>query len=166
MYSVMVLALTLVGGGQEELGWRGFALPALQERYDALIASVVIGIVWAVWHLPAFAFSIPGYTGSFALYTLLVVGISIVLTWLYNSSGGSVLLAMLLHGGINAAPSLGTLFVGDPASLAVSPYLILVPAVWVIALTVLVRHGRDTLSTDPVVERDNREPQNNVALLN
>lgn len=146
MYPVMVLLTSLLGGGQEEIGWRGFALPALQERSDALTASVLIGLVWAVWHLPAFAFEIPGYTSSFALYTLLVVGISVVLTWLYNSTDGSILLAVLFHGGVNAAPSIGTVFVGDISTVDVSPYLVLVPAVWIVALLLLLRYGRDTLS--------------------
>ncbi|OYR51725.1 CPBP family intramembrane glutamic endopeptidase [Halorubrum sp. Ea8] len=146
MYPVTVLITSLLGGGQEEFGWRGFAVPALQDRFDALTTSVIVGLVWAVWHLPAFAFEIPGYTSSFALYTLLVVGISIILTWLYNSTDGSVLLAMLFHGGVNAAPGIGTAFVGDLSLIDVSPYLVLVPAVWVVALLLLFRYGRDTLS--------------------
>jgi membrane protease YdiL (CAAX protease family) len=149
MYPVMVLVTSVLAGGQEEFGWRGFALPALQDRYDALTTSVIIGIVWAVWHLPAFAFGIPGYTSSFPLYTLLVVGLSIILTWLYNSTNGSILLAMLFHGGVNAAPGLGTVVVGDISTVDVSPYLILVPAVWTVALLLVVRYGRDTLSADP-----------------
>jgi membrane protease YdiL (CAAX protease family) len=149
MYPVIVAITALLGGGQEEFGWRGFALPALQERYDALTATVLIGLAWAIWHLPAFAFEIPGYTSSFVLYALLVVGISVVLTWLYNSTGGSILLAMLFHGGVNAAPSIGTVFVGDISTVGVSPYLILVPAVWIVTLLLLLRYGRDSLSAGP-----------------
>lgn len=159
MYPVTVLLTSLLGGGQEEFGWRGFALPALQERYDALTSSVLIGLVWAGWHLPAFAFEIPGYTDSVALYTLLVVGISIVLTWLYNSTDGSILLAGLFHGGVNAAPSIGTVFVGDISTVDVSPYLVLVPAVWMVALLLLLRYGRDTLSAGPSMTRSMRDSQ-------
>lgn len=151
LYPFMLLFLTLLGGGQEELGWRGFALPVLQNRFDALTASITIGLVWATWHLPAFVFEIPGYTGSFALYALLVIGISIILTWLYNSTDGSVLLAMLLHGGINAGPSLGVAFVGEVSTGSVSPYAILVPTVWLVALTLLVRYGRETLSAGAAI---------------
>lgn len=147
MYLGMVLVLSVLGGGQEELGWRGFALPALQDRYDALTASIIIGLIWAVWHLPAFVFGIPGYTTSFPLYTLLVVGLSIILTWLYHSTDGSVLLAMLFHGSINAAPSLGMSFVGDLPLRTMSPYVILVPAVWIVALLLVVRYGQSTLSS-------------------
>ena len=157
MYPVMLLFLTLVGGGQEELGWRGFALPVLQDRFNALTASIAIGVVWATWHLPAFVFEIPGYTGSFALYALLVIGISIILTWLYNSTDGSILLAMLLHGGINAGPSLGVAFVGGLSAGSISPYAILVPTVWIVALTLLVRYGRETLSASSAIASDAEE---------
>lgn len=156
---VMLLFLTLLGGGQEEFGWRGFALPALQDRFTILAASITIGLVWAVWHLPAFIFEIPGYTGSFALYALLVIGISIIFTWLYNSLDGSALLAMLLHGGINAAPSLGVTFVGELSTGSVSPYVILVPPVWVVALALLVRYGRATLSAGSAITNNAQETE-------
>lgn len=148
LYPVMVLLITLVGGGQEEFGWRGYALPVLQDRWNALAASVAIGVVWAVWHLPAFLSDVPGYTGSFAGYALLVVGLSVVFTWLYNNTGGSVLLAMLFHGGINAASGFGALFVGDPSLVSVSPYAVLAPAVWVGAGVLVVRYGSETLASE------------------
>jgi membrane protease YdiL (CAAX protease family) len=159
MYPVMVLITSLLGGGQEEFGWRGFAVPALQDRYDALTTSVIIGLCWAGWHLPAFAFEIPGYTTSFALYTVLVVGMSIIFTWLYNSTDGSILLAMLFHGGVNAAPGIGTAFVGGISTVAVSPYLVLVPAVWVVAFLLVLRYGRDTLSAGPSMRSAIRNSQ-------
>jgi membrane protease YdiL (CAAX protease family) len=155
-YPLSVLALAVLGGGQEELGWRGYALPVLQERFDALGASVLVGGVWSVWHLPAFYFGVPGYTGPFLHYALLVVGVSVILTWLYNETGGSVLLAMLLHGGINAAPGLGVVFVGGPSTLGVSPTALLVPIVWAVALALVVRYGRETLSAGPAVTSDAR----------
>jgi membrane protease YdiL (CAAX protease family) len=154
VYPLSVVAIALAGGGQEEFGWRGYALPALQDRWSALTASVAIGVVWAVWHLPAFVFAVPGYTGSFGLYTLLVVGVSIVFTWLYNNTDGSILLAMLLHGGVNAASGLGALFVEDPSTVAVSPYVILVPAVWAVAAALLARYGHETLSDAAAVTTD------------
>jgi membrane protease YdiL (CAAX protease family) len=149
MYPVLVVVLSVLGGGQEEFGWRGFALPRLQNRYGALTASVIIGVVWAGWHVPAFVFEIPGYTGSFALYTLLVVGVSIILTWLYNRTDGNVLLAMLFHGGINAAPSVGVAFVSESSTAAVSPYPILVTAVWLVALVLVFRYGHESFGTSP-----------------
>lgn len=97
----------VLGGGQEELGWRGFALPRLQRIYGPMAASLVIGVVWAVWHLPLFAME--GTSQSqvpFLAYAPAVVAMSVVFTWLYNESAGCILPAMLLHAGINSTGSL------------------------------------------------------------
>ncbi len=82
----------------EEVGWRGYALPGLAERFGLGRASLVLGAIWACWHLPFFF--IPGVdkTGqSFPLYFAGVVALSVVLAWLYWRSGGSLLLTMFMH---------------------------------------------------------------------
>jgi uncharacterized protein len=109
-YLPVLVVLSIVGGGlNEEPGWRGFALPQLQERLSAMRATVILGIAWAVWHLPSFAF--PEVRNGLALgqFGLLVAGALVevvawafVFTWLYNHTT-STLLCILLHGGINAA---------------------------------------------------------------
>jgi len=105
-YPLAVVALALVGGGQEEIGWRGYALPTLQATYGPLAASAVLGVVWAVWHAPLFLLgNAPSASGAFGLYLPLVVAFSVVFTWAFNRTGGSVPLLMLLHGGVNAAGS-------------------------------------------------------------
>lgn len=92
------LLVTFVAGGLEEFGWRGFAQPRLQEEYSAMLAGVGIGIVWSVWHLPLFVlFDFPWYD-RFLPYLLWTVAWSLVLTWMYNGSGGSVLIVMFAHG--------------------------------------------------------------------
>lgn len=147
-----VFAFTLLfalvgGGGQEEFGWRGFLLPRLQATYSALTASLLVGLVWAVWHLPLFLMDAPrNETGSFLLYAALVLGLSIIMTWCYNGTGGSVLLAMLLHAGFNAS---GTLLPVTTDVVAQWPLAIdvgMVAGVWVVALAVVVRGGTQTLS--------------------
>lgn len=171
LYPIMVLILSLVGGGQEEFGWRGVALPALQARFDALSASVIIGVIWAVWHLPLFVFDAPGYTNqSFVLYSVLVVGFAIVFTWLYNSTDGSILLAILLHGGINAASGLGGAFVTDPSGLEIPVLAAYAVPVWIVAGALVLHHGSDTLSAHPArsnplpegTETDNPDSATNV----
>lgn len=105
-YPVLVVALALVGGGQEEVGWRGYALPKLQATHGPLLASLAVGVAWAVWHAPLFVLGgAPSASGSFPLYLGTVLAFSVVFTWLFNRSGGSVPLAMLLHGGVNAGGS-------------------------------------------------------------
>ena len=88
----------------EETGWRGFALPRLQQRHSALNATLRLTIGWAVWHLPAF-FYLPSYAAiGLAAIPGFFIGIgagAIVLTWLYNSSGGRMLPAILWHASFN-----------------------------------------------------------------
>lgn len=149
-----LLVLTLVGGGQEEVGWRGVALPALQDRFDALTASLLVGAAWALWHLPLFVFDVTGYADrSIALYAALVVGFAVVFTWLYNGTGGSVLLAMLLHGGVNAASGLGGAFVADPTGTGVPVLAAYAIPVWLLAGALVIRHGRETLSAGAAAVR-------------
>ncbi len=82
----------------EEYGWRGFALDPLQKRTTALGASLVLGLIWAVWHLPLFFIegttqaAIPMYQ-----YFLQTIVLSIFYTWLYNNTGGSILIAIVFH---------------------------------------------------------------------
>jgi membrane protease YdiL (CAAX protease family) len=97
----------LLGGGQEELGWRGYALPRLQAQYGGTVASLVIGAVWAVWHLPLFVVPASSQYGqAFVPYAIAVLGFSLLLTWLYNGTGGSIFLVMCMHAAINASSSL------------------------------------------------------------
>lgn len=102
------LNIFIWGGGNEELGWRGFALPYLQERYSALISSLIIGVVWAVWHAPAGIIErgVTGWAVDLPIYAVIVIGISIVATLLYNNTGGSVLITMVFHAGVNAGQGL------------------------------------------------------------
>lgn len=149
LFVATLLLATLMGGGQEEFGWRGFALPRLQQSYSALTASLAIGIVWAVWHLPLFFMGAPrNQTGSFLLYAVLVIGLSILLTWQYNSTGGSVLLAMLLHGGINAS---GTLLPAPMRAANQWPLAIdigITAGIVAAAVFILIWNNADTLSED------------------
>lgn len=102
---ISVVIGTLLGGGQEEFGWRGFAQPELQERYGAFSAALIIGVFWGLWHLPQF---LPGGMRAdwppalVASYFVGIVGFSVLLAWVFNGSGGSAWLAMVMHGADNA----------------------------------------------------------------
>jgi membrane protease YdiL (CAAX protease family) len=145
----------LFGGGlYEEIGWRGFALPRLQERYGALAASLGLGLVWALWHLPLWF--VPGQEmPPFALFVPNVVALSVVLAWLYNATGGSLLIVALAHTANNVAFRVfGQVVAAMPADgLRVGPLLtdVAVP----VAMIVLV-----ALLTDPrtLTHRPRRVP--------
>ena len=79
----------------EEIGWRGYALPRLLTRWSPLTAGAVLGVIWAVWHLPV-VLSDPGLRVP-APFLLQVVPLSILFTWLFLRTGGSVLVAVLFH---------------------------------------------------------------------
>ena len=127
-YLATLSFLVVLGGGQEEPGWRGFALPRMQERLGPLGASIVLGSLWGLWHLPVFVL-VPGYHSAgtdvasiaaslLAFTAISAVGQSVLLTWLFNNTRGSILLAVLAHASLNA----GQIFVatGRAASLAVT----------------------------------------------
>ncbi|WP_276277430.1 type II CAAX endopeptidase family protein [Haloarcula regularis] len=99
---VSFVSIALVGGGNEEPGWRGFALPKLEERYSPVSATLILGVVWALWHLPLLATGPTTFHGlaefvdlapSIGVRILNIVGIAFILTWIYNETG-SVLLAI------------------------------------------------------------------------
>ena len=86
----------------EELGWRGYALPRMAERMGLRAASILLGVIWALWHLPLFfVYGADTYHQPFFLYTLQVTAISVAMAWLYARTGGSLLLTMLLHAAVN-----------------------------------------------------------------
>jgi membrane protease YdiL (CAAX protease family) len=88
----------------EEVGWRGYALPALQARYSALISSVILGVMWTLWHLPVF-FNPEMYYSDlpFGLFLAYLIPFTILISWLFNSTGGSVLMAIIVHAAMNSS---------------------------------------------------------------
>jgi membrane protease YdiL (CAAX protease family) len=114
-YLVSYLLIFLAGGPLlEEPGWRGFALPHLQERCGPLQGTLLLGGLWSLWHLPLYLF-IPGYNGagsglvtislSFVEFAVVTTGLTFIITWVFNHARGSVLLIMLLHASSNTAIS-------------------------------------------------------------
>ena len=100
--------VTLLGGPLfEEIGWRGFALPRMERLQGPLLASVILGVMWALWHLPEFL--VPTWAASsggggivgIALFTLTAITFTIVITWVFNNTRASVLLAILVHSSID-----------------------------------------------------------------
>ncbi len=96
----LMLPLIILGPLSEELGWRGYALDRLQTRWNALISSLILGIVWSLWHLPLFY--IAGtfhnvYEISFLGFMLGTTTISVLYTWAYNNTAGSIWSAVFFH---------------------------------------------------------------------
>jgi uncharacterized protein len=99
---VGAIAVSTWAQAGEEIGWRGYALPRLSEYFGLAPASIILGIIWATWHLPLFFFPAADTLGqSFPLYLLQVTAVSVAMAWLYWRTGGSLLLVMLLHAAVN-----------------------------------------------------------------
>jgi membrane protease YdiL (CAAX protease family) len=102
MFLAAVFSTMSLGQAGEELGWRGYALPRLAARFGLGRASVLLGVIWAVWHLPLFFIAGTGTTDqSFPIYLLQVTALSVAIAWVYHNTGGSLLVTMLLHAAIN-----------------------------------------------------------------
>lgn len=118
MTYIIPFALTLfLGGALEELGWRGFLQPRLQQRFSALHASVGIGVVWGLWHVPM----ILGGAGDFTVfweYMLNIIVQSVILGWLYNNTKGALPVVMITHASHNMAP-IGDVTGGVPAAFGI-----------------------------------------------
>ena len=103
----LLVTLFLRGPMGEELGLRGFALPRLQARMSPFRASVIIGILWAAWHLPVL---LGRDVVSIAAFLLLAFVLSFIFTWLFNSSGGSLIPVLLFHAIQNTEEMFETMF--------------------------------------------------------
>jgi len=136
----------------EELGWRGYALPRLQQKYSALWSSVIVGVMWTFWHAPAYwapeGTAISGQPVTlFAVgwYLILTIGISILATFIYNNTKGSVLLAVLFHG-MYTGPNIFPLF-PDISTTALNQVIKLaVIPIWILVVLLIARFGAAHLS--------------------
>lgn len=100
MFAALLVSTWVQAG--EEIGWRGYALPRLTNRVGLAGGSIVLGVIWASWHLPLFF--IPGLETTnqpFPIYLAGVTALSVALAWLYWKTDGSLLLVMLMHAAIN-----------------------------------------------------------------
>lgn len=87
----------------EEWGWRGYVLPRLQAKYNALTASLILGAIWSFWHLPKFLGTGLGNERSFPWFAISQLALAVLYTWLYNNTRGSILLVVLFHATENTA---------------------------------------------------------------
>jgi membrane protease YdiL (CAAX protease family) len=138
MPPLFLVILTLTDGLGEELAWRGFALPRLLSRYNALAASLILGVIWALWHLPLLWTEGNGmFHQPIWLLLLDITAKSVLFTWVFLHTRGSVLLAMLFHGATN-------LFIVSPDVASIGDLtlpLLAAVAKWVLVVGVIVVAG-------------------------
>ena len=135
---LFLAVLFVTDGVGEELAWRGFALPRLLTRHNALVASLILGVLWGLWHLPlVWTEGATLYQQPVWLFLLDITAKSVLFTWVFLHTRGSVLLAMLLHGATN-------LFAVSPVVAeggSVALLLLAAGAKWVLVVVVIVVAG-------------------------
>jgi len=152
-YLVNFIIIFFFGGAlAEEPGWRGFALPRMQPRFGPLWGSLLLGVVWAFWHLPDFLTRAQGggpgtgwgtFLTNLPIFVLLVVALSVVMAWVYNHTQGSILIAILLHASINTAGILPELFPapGIPIFTLANTALLIALVVPALIIVIFTRGG-------------------------
>lgn len=147
---ISLYMLIQVGIG-EEIGWRGYALPKLQAGYSALVSSLVLGVLWALWHLPVFFNPATSYSNTpFWVFLIFLLPFAILYTWVLNSTGGSVLIVMILHAVMNSVGQLWRAIPDGTTTVSTTNiYLIQAGLLWVGAIIVVLVYGASNLSRKP-----------------
>jgi membrane protease YdiL (CAAX protease family) len=136
-----VFAFFFILAAGEEVGWMGYAFGRMEARGSALRASLVLGLIWAIWHVPFFVFMMPDRVVLFSQLVTLV-GTRVLAAWIFNNTGKSVFAVILFHAADNAA------LVTLPELQAVSPWAAAVHSGFVLVAAVLVTWlwGSETLA--------------------
>lgn len=140
----------------EEIGWRGYVLPRLQAKYGALTSALILGVIWGFWHLPKYLTH--WNTVAFAWFMVHTTMVSVLYTWLYNGTKGSLLLVTLFHAASNATgvfmPMANTVSSGNMGAYTIFILLEMVAAIIIVIVT-----GPERLSgTEPMQEQSSALP--------
>ena len=133
--ALLILLVPIIGGAWEEPGWRGYSLPRLLEERSPLVASLILGSIWAVWHLPVYFVDDQHWSDL-----VLVVLATIAFTWFFQSVGQSVLLAMVVHAMNNTVSGEYFSQMFDGSDSTRQSWMLVV--VWGVAAALVVRYGR------------------------
>ena len=154
---ITIFSLEFVQSGLgEEIGWRGYATPKLMERRSALVSSLIVGVVWAAWHIPLYF--IPGWIQhtlsqsigfplTFMVYSSFIIALAIAHSWIYLVSKGNLWLPVLMHSSINSFMAFFAL--GDFEVYGLMPMIIVI-CVWIafaVAVTLIFGPRRLSRST-------------------
>src|SRR5215212_1389054 len=146
-YLATFALVTVLGGPLlEEGGWRGFALPRMERLHGPLLASLILGVLWALWHLPEFL--VPSWTAAMGgggiltitLFTISAITFTIIITWVFNNTRASLLLAILVHASIDTfSITLGAIF---PAKALASAFPMMIGFGVVAVVLIVLTRGR------------------------
>jgi membrane protease YdiL (CAAX protease family) len=157
-YPLAFAAVFFGVGLGEEPGWRGFALPRMQKQYGPLWGTLLLGVLWSCWHLPDFLTASKGggegtgwvtFLTNFPIFTLAVVSLSVIMTWLYNRTQGSLFFAILAHASVDAPEVAGWTALFPAVSMIGVHWAILIAFAAPAILILLLTRGRLGYKTDP-----------------
>jgi membrane protease YdiL (CAAX protease family) len=135
----LFLVFILTDGLGEELGWRGFALPRMLKRTGPMLASLVLGVIWALYHLPLFwTVGRPLYGESFLILLVELPAMSVLYTWVFQHTAGSALLAILFHASGSAWWSVFVATVSAAEADSLRSTLVILLLKWLLAAAVAV----------------------------
>ncbi|MCK4642560.1 CPBP family intramembrane metalloprotease [bacterium] len=146
---IFLTGLFFDGGGlMEEVGWRGFALPRLQKKMTPLKASIILGIMWALWHIPVKITQVNPFTGManfvffYFIFTMLCIMYTIVITYFYNRLGGSILIGIAIHGMVNDSAAVKWIFNETTMDINDFAYTAIVSVIFMaVVLYILYKEG-------------------------
>jgi membrane protease YdiL (CAAX protease family) len=158
---ILFLVLFFFGGSvNEEFGWRGYALDRIQLKYSALLSSVILGLLWGLWHLPLFFFqSLSQSYMSFWIFLGWTCALAVLMTWFHNNNGGNILVALLFHTMGNLSASVFPFFSAEKGADQ-TPLLFATALYSAVALLVAIIAGPKKLSRKP----DSEMPFRNIDL--
>ncbi len=130
-----ILFLSVLG---EEIGWRGYALPLMQKNLTPFLSSIILGIIWGIWHLPLFWMAGNFHSQiPFSLFILQSVALTIVMTWLYNRTSNSLFTVHIFHAASNTF--LGVLpIMPENTGGSLIPLWIAVGLLWVFTFAIMI----------------------------
>jgi uncharacterized protein len=151
---LFAIAVSMWAQAGEEIGWRGYALPLMSRKFGLAMSSMLLGVIWATWHLPLFYIAAADtFNQSFPLYLLQVTGLSVIMAWLFWKVNGNLLPLMVFHAAINNTKDI----VPSASKASASPFTLNASAIgwislaliWVVAfysIYAMTRKPRATIS--------------------
>jgi membrane protease YdiL (CAAX protease family) len=149
---LVAIAVSIWTQAGEEIGWRGYALPLMSKKFGLAISGVLLGIIWATWHLPLFYIAAADtFHQSFPLYFAQITGLSVIMAWLFWKVSGNLLPLMVFHAAINNTKDIvpsASKASASPFTLNASPIgWITVVLIWIVAFYVIYAMTRKPTAT-------------------
>lgn len=147
VFPIVWLFMIFLGGGQEEIGWRGYIMPLLESKYGLYLGNIILGAVWAIWHLPLYFISETNQNYMpFPAFLIGLIGLSFFLSWVIKASDGKPFSGLIAHGTANAFISIFPVFIREDNDLQLRfwIYQILILLVGIIFLMTLKRRLKNS----------------------